>query len=271
MTRNKSRNSNHITKGTKEWAESNINWMFGCSHNCLYCYAKKMAIQYKRETEKTWPNERPNFKTIHKKRFGKHQGTIMLPTSHDITPANLHYALDIIEKLLVAGNRLLITTKPHLKCVIAICKKFKEYKNLIQFRFTITSIDDLTLIKWEPGAPHFKERMMALIYAFKAGFNTSISMEPCLDLDPRPLVERISPYVTGKIWIGAMNWMGEFALTKIETLQTWLGYFAGNDKIVFKDTIINKIEAHNQELEVKAQQKLAKQNQNQHFKNFSKR
>jgi DNA repair photolyase len=183
----------------------------------------------------------------------------MIPTSHDITPAHLDLAMSVIGKLLVAGNRLLITTKPHLKCIMKICQAFKEYKEMIQFRFTITSKDDLMLAKWEPGAPLFLERVKALIFAFKAGFNTSISMEPCLDLDPRPLVERIAPYVTGKIWIGVMNYCGEYFFTKIETLQTWLGYFAGNEQIIFKDAVINRIEKFNTELKEKqAHQKIHK-------------
>lgn len=37
-----------ITLGTKEWADSNVNCYLGCSNNCRYCYAKKMAIRFNR-------------------------------------------------------------------------------------------------------------------------------------------------------------------------------------------------------------------------------
>lgn len=36
------------TQGTKEWASSNINLFYGCANNCMYCYAKKMALRFGR-------------------------------------------------------------------------------------------------------------------------------------------------------------------------------------------------------------------------------
>ena len=48
------RKQTRITLGTKEWASSNINLIYGCFHNRRYCYSKKMAIRFKRKTEKSW-------------------------------------------------------------------------------------------------------------------------------------------------------------------------------------------------------------------------
>ena len=36
--------------GTGEWAAGNVNIQNGCEHNCLYCYAKAMAIRFRRNT-----------------------------------------------------------------------------------------------------------------------------------------------------------------------------------------------------------------------------
>ena len=36
--------------GTQEWAASNVNIQDGCEHDCRYCYAKTMAIRFKRAT-----------------------------------------------------------------------------------------------------------------------------------------------------------------------------------------------------------------------------
>jgi hypothetical protein len=44
----------------------------------------------------------------------------------------------------------------------------------IMFRFTIGSADNQTLKFWDQYAPSFDERMESLIYAHKAGFQTSI-------------------------------------------------------------------------------------------------
>jgi DNA repair photolyase len=32
--------------GTREWASTNVNFITGCSNNCLYCYARAMAIKF---------------------------------------------------------------------------------------------------------------------------------------------------------------------------------------------------------------------------------
>ena len=55
-----------VTLGTKEWADSNVNCYFGCSNNCRYCYAKKMAIRFKRKEESNWKEMKPNQKNIKK-------------------------------------------------------------------------------------------------------------------------------------------------------------------------------------------------------------
>lgn len=198
--------SRKITLGTKEWANSNVNCYLGCSHDCRYCYAKKMAIRFKRKTEKSWKIMVPNYKNI-KKGYRKRNGRIMFPTSHDITPNALDNCILILRKLLQAKNNVLITTKPNLNCLSTICYEFESYKTQIQFRFTITSYDDELLKYWEPGAPSFEERLQSLILAYDKGFKTSISIEPFLDKDPFELIEISYPYVTESIWIGKMNYM----------------------------------------------------------------
>ncbi|MFW9970049.1 MAG: radical SAM protein [Candidatus Odinarchaeota archaeon] len=198
--------SNKITQGTKEWADSNINLYYGCSNNCRYCYAKKMAIRFKRKTNETWNIMELNLKKIEKK-FRKRNGRVMFPTSHDITTETLDNCLIVLKRLVDAGNEILITSKPQLTCVKKICEKFKDHKDLIQFRFTITSNDNEKLKFWEPGAPSFEERFETLKYAFKKGFKTSISIEPFLDRNPYILVEKLKKYTTESIWIGKMNYI----------------------------------------------------------------
>ena len=40
--------------GTREWATSNENICDGCSHDCRYCYAREMAVRFKRKTKENW-------------------------------------------------------------------------------------------------------------------------------------------------------------------------------------------------------------------------
>ena len=194
-----------ITQGTKEWADSNVNCYFGCSNNCRYCYAKKMAIRFKRKTEDSWKIMIPNRVKI-EKNYRLRNGRIMFPTSHDITIESLDNCLKVLNKLLVAKNNVLITTKPNFDCINEICKRFKKFINLIQFRFTISSINNDILGFWEPNAPRFEERYKSLKFAFQNGYKTSISIEPFLDLDPFKLVEKLLPLVTESIWIGKINY-----------------------------------------------------------------
>ncbi len=207
--------SRKITLGTKEWADSNVNCYYGCFNNCRYCYAKKMAIRFNRKTEDNWKVMVPNNMIINKN-YRKRRGRIMFPTSHDITEESLENCLIVLEKLLDAGNEVLITTKPQLKCISKICNKFSKFKDLIQFRFTITSTNDQNLRFWEQGAPRFEERLKCVKYAFENEFKTSISIEPVLDIDPFILVNILLPYITESIWIGKMNYMKTKNLSKNE-------------------------------------------------------
>jgi len=195
-----------ITSGTKEWADTNVNCYFGCSNDCRYCYAKKMAIRFKRKTENNWKIMIPNEKVI-TKNFKKRQGRIMFPSSHDITPKSLDNCIIVLKRLLKAGNEVLITTKPNYSCIKKICDSITDYISLIQFRFTITSLNNELLKFWEPNAPSYEERFESLKYAYHAGFKTSVSIEPFLDKNPIPLIRQLSPYVSESIWLGKMNYI----------------------------------------------------------------
>lgn len=246
--------SRKITLGTKEWADSNVNCYSGCSNNCRYCYAKKMAIRFNRKTEQNWKVMEPNQKAI-EKGYSKRRGRVMFPTSHDITMNSLNGCLIVLKKLIDSGNEILITTKPRLSVVKIICNNFYKKKDLIQFRFTITSLSNKLLSYWEPGAPPFEERLKSLIHAYKQGYKTSVSVEPFLDENPFLLVEKLIPYVTESIWIGKMNYLGSSNNSKNdksyydnirfnnnkENLRMIIAKTEYNDKkiIRIKDSIIN--------------------------------
>lgn len=247
-----------ITSGTKEWADTNVNFAAGCTHDCRYCYAKGMAIRFQRCVPDNFTDGMdPEYADFMKfwfttwrhmvvdndkvdKVYAKRKGRIMLPSSHDLVPEYLEETLDVLAKLMLSGNSVLITTKPHMEVIKRICDSFQKYKEQIQFRFTITSLNDATLSYWEPGAPLITERIQALIYAFNAGYKTSLSIEPCLDEDPRDLVSLLEPFVTESIWIGIMNHNGEHVFNNVKTIENWLKWFKGHKLIRFKDAVYNK-------------------------------
>ena len=196
--------------GTKEWASHNVNCCQGCIHDCIYCYAKYNSTKrFKTVKPEDWTKEVINANAL-KKNYPKYSGNVMFPTTHDITPSNVDACIVVLNKLLKAGNNVLIVMKPHLDCIDKICLSFEQYKSQIIFRFTICASDDVILKYWEPGAPCFEERFFSLKWAHKAGFETSISMEPCLDW-PNVISNfyLMAPYVTNSIWIGTLNYIDE--------------------------------------------------------------
>jgi hypothetical protein len=133
-------------------------------------------------------------------------GTVMFPTTHDITPEVLSPCLSVLVRLLEAGNSVLVVSKPHVECIETVCKTCDAYKDALQFRFTIGADDDEILAYWEPGAPKYHERIQALRLAFEQGFRTSVSVEPMLDGGNIVRhVTNLSPYVSDSIWIGKLN------------------------------------------------------------------
>ena len=254
-------NKEEILFGTKEWAPYNFNFMNGCSNDCSYCYAKEMAIRFKRKTSDTWKNEEAV--SMEGKSFRKRDGRIMIPSSHDITPNNIEIALDVIGKLLKNGNELLIVTKPNFSCVKRLVDQFENYKSAIQLRLTIGSVSDDVLRLWEPGATGFEDRLQSLRYAYNHGYSTSISAEPLLDESPDALIDSLHHCINGSIWIGKMNFPDRRvkmnaasseipfhvkALMKAQTdekiIAMWEKY-KNNPMIEWKESIKKVIASHN--------------------------
>jgi len=233
-----------VTTGTKEWASSNVNCVDGCVHDCKYCYARKMAIRFKRKTAENWKVMLVRQHDVDHD-YRRRDGRIMFPTSHDLIPTDPSFpaCMTVLGKLLKSGNEVLVTTKPHLKAIEHICKNFEQFKGQIQFRFTITSMNDATLHHWEPGAPTFMERFQAAQHAFRLGFKTSISIEPILDTcleDLLNLYGAVSRVSTESVWLGLMNYVrGGAALAPAEIYRA----FKHRDGLVrFKDSIRNALE-----------------------------
>jgi len=241
-----------VTRGTKEWANSNVNLYYGCSNNCSYCYAKRMALRFGRISKPSeWEIMTPNDRAINKG-YSKRKGRIMFPTSHDITsdPEVRANCFIVLEKLLKAGNEVLITTKPNLTAIQAIIFKFKDFKEQCLFRFTITSKYDDILEKYETNAPTYSERKRALILAFTHGWKTSLSIEPLLDLTPLGIIDEVDKYISDTIWIGIMSGPVPDELKSVYNLENLkLIYKECSDdlhprvrnKIRFKDSIVNKL------------------------------
>ena len=191
--------------GTREWSDVSLNAGTGCENQCLYCYARYNACQrWKRTTVEAHKVFVPNNKRIDAN-AKKESGVIMFPTQHDITPANIGQCMTLIRKNLDVGNKMLIVSKPHFECIRMMCLAYEQYKELIEFRFTIGSIQDDVLKFWEPNAPGFEERINCLKFANVSDFKTSVSSEPYLDAFPLHNYIACIEWITESFWIGKMN------------------------------------------------------------------
>ena len=190
--------------GTREWAKTNVNIQSGCEHDCLYCYGHGMSARFRGASAKNWPVPVMRHRDL-TKRYSKRKGTIMFPTTHDITEGNLADCLMVLKKLLGAGNQVLVVSKPHLNCIKVLCQELETYKDQILFRFTIGSADDAVLSFWEPHAPNYRERIDSLRWAFEQGYKTSVSCEPMLDGNIQRVIDDARPFVTDAIWLGRVN------------------------------------------------------------------
>ncbi|MGD0020803.1 MAG: hypothetical protein ABSC54_00725 [Smithellaceae bacterium] len=191
--------------GTREWAEVSKNLFVGCKHDCRYCYAREHALRVGliKSAEEWVVMKRNKSLIIAAPKYLS--GRIMFPTTHDIFPEHIDTTIAALHQWLIAGNNVLIVTKPHLDVIRELCASLSDFKEQIVFRFTIGSAENQSLAFWEPGAPTFEERHAALAFAFHTGFQTSVSCEPYLDHTIEDLVSCLSPLVTDTIWIGIMN------------------------------------------------------------------
>ena len=238
------------TSGTKEWAEFNVNFSKGCSNNCKYCYAKRMASRFGWKV--CW-EEMENKEYMATKGFTKRNGVIMSPSSHDITDSNVELAIQVFQHILEVGNNLLIVSKPKETLITKICEAISPWKDQVLFRFTIGTLDDPVREYWEPGAPTVQERINSLKYAFTNGWETSVSIEPYLDHNVIELIKKLEPFITDCLWVGPMNkihvpkelWTEkENQLYSVETRKKLQKEILelNSSKIKFKDHFMNGLE-----------------------------
>ena len=197
-------------RGTAEWAVATVDCGIGCPHGCRYCYARsKLVDRLGLVSPAAWSTFRVDAEAVQRE-YPLYPGQVMFPAHHDIVPDNLAACHAVLVNLLAAGNRVLVVSKAHLRCIEALCRELRRFRRQILFRFTITARDDRILSFWEPQAPAYAERRACLALAIGQGFATSVSVEPMLDAgDVVAMVHDLLPLVSHSIWIGKMNRIGK--------------------------------------------------------------
>jgi DNA repair photolyase len=201
---NMNKNSVKPVHGTKEWSSHSVNFQLGCDRGCRYCFSQCNSNRFKRATPESWRKPVIDWAKV-TKNYGKMEGRIMYPTSHDCSSSNYDAYLAVLVKMLAAGNDVLVVSKPQLECIEKLCTALKAYKTHLTFRFSIGSADNKILKAWEPGASSFEERASCLELAFKKGYRAGVSCEPMLDADIGEVITKVRPFVTDTIWLGVAN------------------------------------------------------------------
>lgn len=196
--------------GTREWSDLSFNIGIGCANDCLYCYARADKLRRRQiESRGEWPVERLN-KQSQMSRYRNVDGDVtMFPTTHDITPAYLSPFIRCARLILSSGdNPLLIVSKPRFDCMKEVCAALEPWKEAVEFRFTIGTMDDATSRFWEPGAPLPAERVTCISLAKGYGYRVSVSLEPMLEgvVGAFNVIQTVQPILgNGDIWVGKMN------------------------------------------------------------------
>lgn len=193
--------------GVQEWAETSVNCCTGCSHGCIYCYAAAdYCLRYKRRPRERWIEEKVRHKDV-RKRHPKYAGTVMFPTTHDITEGTVRACVRVIHQLVDAGNDVLVVSKmsPWIAQTL-VDAAGSRWRDQLEFRISIGMVHESVRQFWEPKAPGVGERLGALCKLHLAGFRTSVSAEPLLQPHKAvELVTMVDQYVSETIWIGKLN------------------------------------------------------------------
>lgn len=172
----------YVSKGAAlEYASSSLNLHHGCSHNCLYCYAKqhdpnhyhekcevrvgKSSLTNIESDLKNWQGER---KPIHLTFQGD---------PYDLGRQDNSIVREVLQLFRKYDHPFQVLTKGGMKAV----QDFDLYGPNDRFGCTLTFINDVDSLKWEPGAALPADRIEALRQAHSRGIETWVSLEPVID------------------------------------------------------------------------------------------
>jgi len=175
----------------------------GCTHDCIYCYAPSI-LKYKGDDKwGEFVEVKRNMPRVlaRELRGTRRRGVIGIGTVTDpYQPAEEKYEVtrNCLNVLLDKGFPVNIQTKSALVLRdLDILKKLP----ICDVGFTITSIDDEVVLKYEPGSSPFEEKLEAIRRLSKSGIGTWVFLGPIMphitdkDDDLERLIGEISSYV----------------------------------------------------------------------------
>lgn len=144
-------------------------------------------------------------------------GTVMFPTTHDLTSGTAEAWVFKLRALIEAKNKVLIVSKAPLEIVnliqaAALNRKSPHapidgWRERTELRVTLGTLSVDVARFWEPGAPTPSERLKAVEEVRAIGVTVSASMEPLLSPESAgaTVAALLNAGVNGEIWIGCAN------------------------------------------------------------------
>lgn len=192
----------------REYSPLALNYVGGCTHKCLYCYANDP-----KQNRLILPTDK-DFQVIEEsaKKFYGCNKQILLSFMSDpyCTPNVTRNVLEILNKY---EHKVSILTKAGAKVLehIDLFKKFKSYdlfepeKLKLTVGFSLTFDNAVDSKKWESGASSPEERIKVIEILHSLGFKVWISFEPVIYPDQSiRLMEKVAGFVD-HIRIGKIN------------------------------------------------------------------
>jgi DNA repair photolyase len=166
-----------------EYADWALNLYTGCPHSCIYCYAPTVTHKTREEFRNVQPRRgiieslKRDLRALeYQKMLGN---SIFLCFSCDPYPSVIDTGItrQSIGEIHAYGQNVMILTKGGIRAE----RDFDLLTDKDQFGVTLTCLDKLESLKWEPGAALPIDRMISLKQAKYHGIKTWVSLEPVLN------------------------------------------------------------------------------------------
>ncbi|MFZ1933392.1 MAG: radical SAM protein [Thermoguttaceae bacterium] len=189
-----------------------LNCYTGCTHRCVYCYARFM--QRFHPHEEAWGDfvdvKVNAAETLKRQLRRARPGSVFVSSACDgwqPIEAERRLTRRCCELLLERGFQLHVLTKSEL-----ILRDFDVFQSgAVRVGITLTTLDERLRELWEPGAAGVEQRCRVIEEARRAGLETSVMFGPLLpflsdsEAEIDALLRRAGDLGVGTIWVDALN------------------------------------------------------------------
>lgn len=162
-----------------EYARLGLNLYGGCSHECIYCYnqdrfTKACTAQLKKSTLE---NIRTDLEELAAAGNKDPVHLCFVGDAYDLGRQDNSYVRKVLRLFRKYDHPFQVLTKSGVRAV----QDFDLYGPNDRFGCTLTFINDVDSLQWEPGAALWSDRIEALRQAHDHGIKTWASLEPVID------------------------------------------------------------------------------------------